>query len=407
MQQMPPEDAQNQTIFTSIPSMSGSQQPLKEEKPVPEKKQPLFYTQEDDLDPYVPPMDDLPPMDDQANQSTPFVLPFQHSGAMPTFVTMNAQGQGATGSPQPGATPTAQKRWGSFHVFKLLLIGSVVFVTILGASMFVFAQPAPSPHTTRVGSTPTARTAQASPVTPSKPKQRPPTNTHPPATPSPQAITPPSHQGQGTQGSGNGPSGTIPSAQQLNQIGWTQAGLTLGDALELLRTGSTFTDREMSYDYRNIGTPTNHSGTLTGSIFLLTSGGQIRFIQNDVRMINNVLYDKIQSQKIIQQAVNAQPSLVQLKSIQVQGQQRTIAWVHVAFELLQSKIDLNSGKRTEALESNPATGQPLLHHMAVILVRVAPQNQGANAPMGGTGWLVNTYALDTNTLPDLATDPFL
>jgi hypothetical protein len=32
--------------------------------------------------------------------------------------------------------------------------------------------------------------------------------------------------------------------------------------------------------------------------------------------------------------------------------------------------------------------------MIVLLLRVTPGTQGANAPMGGTGWLVSTYALD-------------
>ncbi len=163
----------------------------------------------------------------------------------------------------------------------------------------------------------------------------------------------------------------------------------------------------MSYDYRNIGTPAKHGGTLTGSTFLLTPGGKKRFAQNDVRLINNVLYDKIRKGKIIQQVVNEQPSLVQFQAIQVQGQQRKFAWVTVAFELFQSKIDPASGKRAESLELDPTTGQPVIYHLAVVLVRVSPQNQGVNAPMGGTGWLVDTYALDTNTLPAIATHPSL
>jgi hypothetical protein len=68
-----------------------------------------------------------------------------------------------------------------------------------------------------------------------------------------------------------------------------------------------------NYDYRNIGTLAVHSGTLTDSTFLLTPGGKIRFVQNDVRMINNVLYTKISNGKIIQQVVNAQASLVQFQ----------------------------------------------------------------------------------------------
>ncbi|BCL79652.1 hypothetical protein ccbrp13_21170 [Ktedonobacteria bacterium brp13] len=181
----------------------------------------------------------------------------------------------------------------------------------------------------------------------------------------------------------------------------------MGDAIEALRTGSTFTDREMSYDYRNIGTPTHHSGTLTGATFLLTPGGQIRFSHYDVRAINNVLYDTILNGKIIQQVVNAQPSLVQFEIIQLQGQQYQFAWVNVAFGLFQSKIDAVSGTRTEQLELDPTTHQPLLHHLVVVLVRQSPQTQGAYAPMGGTGWLVDTYALDPNTLPFATATPLL
>lgn len=124
-------------------------------------------------------------------------------------------------------------------------------------------------------------------------------------------------------------------------------------------------------------------------------------------MINNVLYNKICAGKIIQQVVNAQASLVQFQIVAVQGQQHTFAWVNVAFELLRSKIDPANGQRTESLETDPATGQPVLHHMTVVLVRVSLQNQGSNAPMGGTGWLVNTYALDANTQPAIATTPSL
>ncbi|WP_126554874.1 hypothetical protein [Dictyobacter kobayashii] len=407
MQNKPSEESQDQTVFTpQVPSMSGSQPPLHGGKSVqPENNQSLFYTQEDDLDLHIPLIDE---QEDQMDQSSPFVLPFQNSAAMPTIATMNAQGQGPIGTPPPIATLTGTKRWGSFQLLKFLLIGSVVLITIVGASLIVFAQSATSPNTTQIHSTHTPGTIGTSHVTTSKPTQGPPAKTQTPATQSsPQATTAPTRQGQGMQGSDSSPAGNIPSTQLLDQIGWTQAGLTLGDAFEAIRTGSTFTDREMSYDYRNIGTPTNHSGTLTGAMFLLTPGGQVRFIHNDVRMINNALYDKVHAGKIIQQVVNAQPSLVQFQIVEVQGQQHKFAWINVAFELLQSKIDPASGKRVERIQVDPATGQPILNHMAVVLVRISPQTQGANAPMGGTGWLVDTYELDTNTLPAIATDPSL
>ena len=77
------------------------------------------------------------------------------------------------------------------------------------------------------------------------------------------------------------------------------------------------------------------------------------------------------------------------------------------FALFQSTVDPASGKRTEHLELDPTTGQPIMHHMMVVLLRVPPQAQGANAPMGGTGWLINTYALDAMTPPAIATTPTL
>ncbi|WP_126601573.1 hypothetical protein [Dictyobacter aurantiacus] len=403
MQQTPPENAQDHTVFTPIPSMSGSQQPPQEEKTPPSGKQSLFYTQEDDLDLHLPQVDE---QDDQADQSSPFVLPFQPSGAMPTMATIQTHQQGATSTPPPATTSPGKKRWGSFQLLKVVLIGGVVLITIIGASLFVFAQSTPPPEAIHVTSTHTPTTRGTSSTAVSKPTQRPPAQKATPTHPSAPPATPaPAPSPQGTQGPDNSPAGTLPSPQRLNQFGWTNAGLTLGDALEALRTGTTFTDREMSYDYRNIGTPAHHSGTLTGSTFLLTPGGQFRFVHNDVRMINNTLYNKIQAGKIIQQVVNAQPTLVHFQVVQVLGKQHTFAWISVTFELLQSKIDPASGKRIEQLQTDPATGQPLIHHMAVILVRILPQRQGSNAPMGGTGWLVDTYELDTNTLPAIAIDP--
>jgi hypothetical protein len=188
-------------------------------------------------------------------------------------------------------------------------------------------------------------------------------------------------------------------------MGWTQAGLSQGDAIEALRTATTFTDREMSYDYRAIGTQTHHGGTLTASTFLLTPGGQVRFMQNDVRAINNTLYNKILNEQIIQQVVNAQPTLVQFQSVQVQGQSHLFAWVHVSFAFFRSTRDPASGHRMEGLDTDPTTGQPRRHTMTVVLVWTPLQNQGSNAPMGGTGWLVNVYSLDATTLPPIATDP--
>ena len=244
-----------------------------------------------------------------------------------------------------------------------------------------FAQPANSPKTTHSTQThgnagtpaPTPRSSQSTPA--------------------------PSGQGQGTPGNGNSSSGALPSPQLLSILGWTQAGLSTGDALEALRTAATFTDREMSLDYRNIGTPTNHSGTFTAATILLTTGGQVRFVHNDVREINNVLYDTVSSEQVVQQVVNPQSALIHFQVTPVQGQAWSVAWVGVSFDLFQSKLDPTSGKRTEGLELDTKTGLPVIHNTMVVLVWVSPQEQGADAPMGGTGWLVNTYALDTATAP--------
>jgi hypothetical protein len=182
----------------------------------------------------------------------------------------------------------------------------------------------------------------------------------------------------------------VPSSKMLQQIGWTGAGLSTGDAIEVERTAWTFTDREMSLDYRNAGTQAQHGGAFTAAVFLLTPNARTRFFQNDVRVINNELFDRVQQQQLIQEVVNAQPRLVQF---QVQGQQQ-FAWVDVSFQLWQSQLDTHTGSRAEGLEIDPNTHRPRIHHMIVLLLRVIPGTQGVNAPMGGTGWLVSTYALD-------------
>ncbi len=115
-----------------------------------------------------------------------------------------------------------------------------------------------------------------------------------------------------------------------------------------------------------------------------------RFFQNDVRGINNALFDRVQQQHLIQEVVNAQPRLAQF---QVQGQQQ-VAWVDVSFQLWQSQLDPQTGQRVEGLELDPITHGPRILHMIVLLLRVPPSSQGVNAPMGGTGWLVSTYSLD-------------
>jgi hypothetical protein len=299
------------------------------------------------------------------------------------------------GTPPGGSPPTNTPRTSRLPI-RLLLIVGVVLTAVIGASLLVFAQSVPSPRSAHTSTTPVSTTASHSLVLTASPTRK--------ASAKASAA---SHPHPATPGVGTSPSGGIPSAQALSQLGWTQGGLSAGDAIEALRTGETFTDREMSYDYRNIGTPAQHGGTLTAATFLLTPGGLVRFERFDVRVINNVLYDKISTGKIIQQVVNATPSLVRFQVEKVQGESRQFAWVNVALELFQSKVDPASGKRQEDLERNPTTGQPMLHHLVVVLLRVPPQTQGTNAPMGGTGWLVNTYELDPGTLPTVVTDPSL
>src|SRR5437588_164455 len=102
------------------------------------------------------------------------------------------------------------------------------------------------------------------------------------------------------------PSDWVPSAQTLQQLGWTAAGLSAGDALEAERTAWTFTAREMSLDYRNEGTQAQHGGTFTAAVFLLTPNGKARFFANDFREMNNVLFDRVQQQHLIREVVNAE-----------------------------------------------------------------------------------------------------
>jgi hypothetical protein len=191
---------------------------------------------------------------------------------------------------------------------------------------------------------------------------------------------------------------TSSGVPQTPPAGWTAAGLNTADEFEALRTGLTFVDREMSLDHRNVGTRAVHGGTFTAAVFVLTQAARARFAQNDVRMANNVLFDRVQQRQLIQEVANVQPQVVKFA---VQGQQQ-FAWVDVSFQLWQSQIDLQSGNRVEGFEIDAATGKPRIHHMIVLLLRVPPAAQGPNAPMGGTGWLVSLYALDTGgTLPDV------
>jgi hypothetical protein len=174
----------------------------------------------------------------------------------------------------------------------------------------------------------------------------------------------------------------------------------MADDLQALRTAVSFNDREMSLDYRSIGTRDLHAGTFTAATFILTPAAKQRFEHNDVRMMNNTLFDLVAATKLIRVVVNPQPQVI--KYVQ-QGQQQ-FAWVDVTFQLWQSQIDpTNPDQWIGGKDIDPTTNQPRIHHMAVLLLRVPPEDVGANPAMGGTGWLVSNYALDQagGSLPEI------
>ncbi len=327
---------------------------------------PLYTPTSNELDDF--PEDAL--LEDEATGwSAQFVVPFQQSGPMPA---VNPQPPRAstnqTGAPAQGHTMPRR-----FPLLKVALISTLIVLAVGFLALSVFAQPAT--HLTTAAKNPTQEplvTHTAPTARPTRAVQKTPTPTMTTATARP---TPPSDW--------------FPSAQTLQQLGWTGAGLSTGDALEAERTAWTFTDREMSLDWRNAGTRAQHGGTLTAAVFLLTPNARARFFANDVRVINNLLFDRVEQQHLIREVVNAQLRLVQF---QFQGQQE-FAWVDVSFQLWQSLLDQQTGQRAEGLELDPASHGPSIHHMIVLLLRVTPGTQGANAPMGGTGWLVSTYAL--------------
>jgi hypothetical protein len=247
--------------------------------------------------------------DEAAGWSAQFVVPFQQSGPLPAMNPQTARAStNQVDTPAQGrATPRR------FPFLKVGLISAVIVLVVGFLALSVFAQP--TSHLTTVAKNPTygspaTHTTVAAKST--RPLQRTPILTIGTATPQ---ATPQNNW--------------VPSAQTLQQLGWTGAGLSTADALEAERTAWTFNDREMSLDYRNVGTRAQHGGTFTASVFLLTTNARVRFFQNDVRVINNVLFDRVQQQRLIQEVVNAQPLLVQF---QVQGQQQ-FAWVDVSFQL--------------------------------------------------------------------------
>ena len=302
--------------------------------------------------------------DEPAGWSSAFAHPFQASGPL-ALEHASAQANGTHATVSRGSFQPQQGR--TFPWLKVLLILAIMVVALAGLGIGVFA------------STATPLVARATTMKPAHQAMSP--VSHP--TMKPQQITPVITPTQAAA------SDWVP---QNLPAGWTNAGLSTGDALFALRTAMTFTDREMSLDYRNVGTRDQHGGTFTAAVFILTPAARGRFAQTDLRAINNILFDAVEQQQLIQVVVNVQPRLV---AFQTQGQQ-LFAVVDIAFQLWQSQLDQqHPGHRLEGKEMDPNTNQPLIHHMGVVLLRVTPGTQGPGAPMGGTGWLVSSYALDT------------
>ena len=307
--------------------------------------------------------------DEPFEPGTPFVAPFQLSNAMPTVVApaQPSNQASAVSAPPPGKTRRTLR-------LSLPLIAMLVCVAVIGGLLIMnaLAQTTPPMQAHHAGLPQTPQAQPGSTVT----------------IPLPTA----------TQGQGQGPAST-PWVPQHVPPGWTQAGLSTGDALQALRTSSTFTDREVSLDYRSVGTRNHHGGTFTAATFLLTPAAQQRFVRNDVREINNTLFDMVARTRLIRLVLNPQPTLVHFAH---QGQQQ-FAWVDVAFQFWQSQIDpQHPNRRVEGVELDPTTHQPRTHHMTVLLLSVPSQDAGANPAMGGTGWLVSTYGFDVPNDLDLA-----
>jgi hypothetical protein len=347
--------------------------------------------------------------EDDAEHASSFFLP-QPSGplAMPTVPEAAAS---QANLPQSAGLAMIARRssWSLLRRLGLVAL-TLLLLSLLLATALAHA-PAPgaaSPTRTATGGTAVLPTATVPRAVRTPGAQRTPTGR--PAAPSPSPMptsrpdpsapagstNPAAEQNQGTPG--------VPAAWLAAPLpaDWTAAGLTRADAIAALRTAVTFTDREMSLDYRNVGTRTRPGGTLTAAVFLLTPGGKARFQRNDRRM-SPAFYDAVVGEQLIQEVVNAEPQLV---ALQVRGGQR-FAQVTVQFWLWQMRRDPATGQLQQGLQTDPTTGQPVRHQMSVLLLRVPPAAQGPAAPMGGTGWLVSTYGLDLpagETLP-LLTPP--
>ena len=212
---------------------------------------------------------------------TPFVAPFQLSSAMPM---MAAQEQP---SGQASAGPATVKKSGRTPRFSLTMIAILLCVVVLVGLLVMnaLAQTTPPLQTHGNGTSPTTHQ-------PGPPQQKPPGNQ--------QTLTmqPTPAPTNGTHGQGQGQASTDWVPQQFPD-GWTQAGLLTEDAIQAIRTAVAFTDREMSLDYRSVGTRDNHGGTFTAATFVLTPAARQRFAHNDVREINNTLFDMVENTRLV------------------------------------------------------------------------------------------------------------
>ncbi|GAC1350643.1 MAG: hypothetical protein NVSMB27_35080 [Ktedonobacteraceae bacterium] len=302
---------------------------------------------------------------------TPLVAPFQLSNAMPT---MGAQEQRPNHAPPTPIGSQPARKSGSKRRFSLTLLAIFVCIVLIASmlGMNALAQTTP-PLQARTDATRHAGQQQAPLQQKSAIKPSP--------VPLPTATQRPEGQGQGF----------IDWVPQQLPNGWRDAGLTTGDGIQALRTAVAFNDREMSLDYRSVGNRTKHAGTFTAATFILTPAARQRFMHNDVRMANNILFDTVASTRLVRVVIDPQPQLVNFAQ---QGQQQ-FARVDVAFQLWQSQLDpRQTQQRVEGKDVEVKTQQPHIHHMAVVLLRVLPENAGDNPAMGGTGWLVSLYSLD-------------
>jgi hypothetical protein len=189
MQPILPEDPQGQTVLTPQVNATPGQEsrPDSVGKPgQPDLTASFFYVQdqEDELDLQLPPLDE---QDDPVAQRTPFALPFQHSAAMPPLAQRKAQNaQGAIGTFPPSAPSAGTQRRLAFPIGKVVLLVSMVLVMVIGASILVFAQTAPSP-----GRSPRPLTPPASAAPTTKPAQAISARTPQPAAGSSSQATPP------------------------------------------------------------------------------------------------------------------------------------------------------------------------------------------------------------------------